>query len=245
MSFDDREAGEIDVPDQVDDAAELDDADGPAGTDEVADSADAGDRGEPADADEPTDARDACGPGEGAELDWLGEPMRRRLVACALRFTRDRWEAEDIAQETLLRAAQSQRQLRTAERMEAWLFRICRHAAIDQVRSRNVRRGVWCGLPAGNDAPAGGGEADGPSAWDGGFDALPDAGGLAGGSIAEIGAPAEAAARVDLSSLPAPQRLLVALHYERGLSQATLCRMSGLSPSALRVRLFRARHALT
>jgi DNA-directed RNA polymerase specialized sigma24 family protein len=34
------------------------------------------------------------------------------------------------------------------------------------------------------------------------------------------------------------------LYYERGLSQSTLCRLTGLSPSALRVRLFRARGVL-
>ncbi|MHC4845030.1 MAG: sigma factor-like helix-turn-helix DNA-binding protein, partial [Planctomycetota bacterium] len=34
------------------------------------------------------------------------------------------------------------------------------------------------------------------------------------------------------------------LYYERGYSQATICRMTGLSASALRVRLFRARGAL-
>jgi DNA-directed RNA polymerase specialized sigma24 family protein len=51
-------------------------------------------------------------------------------------------------------------------------------------------------------------------------------------------------ARLDLHSLPSHQRVLVSLHYELGLSHHTLCRMSGLLPSNLRVRLFRARTAL-
>jgi len=52
------------------------------------------------------------------------------------------------------------------------------------------------------------------------------------------------AVRVSLRDLPAHSRLLMSLYYEKGLSQPTICRMTGLSASALRVRLFRARGAL-
>jgi DNA-directed RNA polymerase specialized sigma24 family protein len=36
----------------------------------------------------------------------------------------------------------------------------------------------------------------------------------------------------------------MSLYYEKGFSQTTICRMTGLSASALRVRLFRARGSL-
>jgi RNA polymerase sigma-70 factor (ECF subfamily) len=152
---------------------------------------------------------------------WHGKAMRDRLAAFARRFVGDAWEAEDIAQETLVRAGRSLDALRRGDRAEAWLFRICRHAAIDHVRSRRVRRGVWAPMPA-----------DGED-W--AMPAAPDAEAVPSGPIARP---------VDLRTLPAHHRLLMSLYYEQGWSQATICRMTGLSPSALRVRLFRARGAL-
>lgn len=149
---------------------------------------------------------------------WESRNLRARLVAFARRFVGDPAEAEDVAQEALHRASVGRATLRSADRAEAWLFRICRHAAIDHVRARRVRQGVWGAMPEAADdwarAPAMRADASPPGR------------------------------SVDLRRLPAHQRLLVVLHYERGLSQATICRMTGLSPSALRVRLFRARQTL-
>jgi RNA polymerase sigma-70 factor (ECF subfamily) len=155
---------------------------------------------------------------------WSAPPVRRRLVAFARRYVGDRAAAEDIAQEALLRAGTALPRLRSRERAEAWLFRICRHAAIDHVRSRRVRRRVWAALP---EEFAEGLAAPAPVADEGPAPALPP------GATARL-----------LRDLPAHHRLLLGLHYEGGLSQGALCRLTGLSPSALRVRLFRARRAL-
>jgi len=148
--------------------------------------------------------------------EWLGPAMSQRLATFARRFVRDPGEAEDVAQEALLRARENLQTLRSPAKAEAWLFRICRHAAIDHARARRVRRAVWAPMPA----------EGGPSPV---FDPLERA---------------RPAGRLDLRALPSHQRVLVSLHYERGLSHHTLCRMSGLLPSNLRVRLFRARTAL-
>lgn len=153
---------------------------------------------------------------------WLDPAMTRRLVAYARRFVDDRGEAEDVAQETLLRAREHIGTLRSPAKAEAWLFRICRHAAIDHTRARRVRRTVWAPMPA-----EGSSRRAPPVIVPDDDEALP----LPEGPL-------------DLRALPAHQRLLVSLHYERGLSHPTLCRMTGLLPSALRVRLFRARGTL-
>lgn len=158
--------------------------------------------------------------------DALDVATVRRLSSFARRFVRDVHEADDVAQEALLRASRSESSPRP-ERTEAWLFRICRHAAIDHVRSRRVRRGVWMDLPGDAGDPAA------PSADDG-----PDQ----SHEVRSLDVPTRL--REELSRLPAHHRLLMVLYYERTLPQAALCRMTGLSPSALRVRLYRARLAL-
>jgi len=72
----------------------------------------------------------------------------------------DATEAEDIAQEVLLRAGLDPAGLLAAERADAWLLRVCRHVAIDYVRARRVRQAVWGPMPdenehAGEDRRAG------------------------------------------------------------------------------------------
>jgi RNA polymerase sigma-70 factor, ECF subfamily len=146
--------------------------------------------------------------------------VQRRLAAFARRFLRDRTEAEDVMQEALLRARHGLARLRSPERLEAWLFRICRHAAIDHRRSRRVREGVWLPLTEEQAALL-----------------------VAPPHAPPTGAGLEAAHT--LRTLPAHHRVLMSLHYERGLPQGTICQLTGLSTSALRVRLFRARGALS
>jgi RNA polymerase sigma factor (sigma-70 family) len=173
---------------------------------------------------------------EGRLEECLGPAMRRRLEAFARRFVDDATDAEDIAQEVLARVSLDPLGLLAAERADSWLLRMCRHVAIDYVRSRRVRQAVWGPMP---DDSEGLGEER-----------------RATGRLAAEGwrrfklrrrAPPEASAarwRVSLRDLPAPSRLLMSLYYEKGLSQPTICRMTGLSPSALRVRLYRARGTL-
>jgi len=124
-------------------------------------------------------------------------------------------DAEDLAQEALLRAARNVRRLRSVERGEAWIFRICRHAAIDHLRSRRVRYGVWVPM-----APDGSERVPSPCA---------------------LASPPPPPAYDELSP---QQALLLRLHHLRGMSQARLCLHSGLTAPALRVRLFRARRTL-
>jgi len=153
---------------------------------------------------------------------WFSAPMHRRLTSFARRFV-GADDAEDVAQETFLRAGLGLDALRAAERAEAWLFRICRHAAIDHVRARRVRRRVWSSLPDdGSERVHAASRAGAHRSGPGLFEEF-----LAG-----------------LQRLPAHHRLLMSLHYLKGYSQETICRMTGLSESALRVRLFRARWAL-
>lgn len=148
----------------------------------------------------------------------VDEDLYRRLLGLARRLCGDASEAEDVVQEVLMRAAERDAQLRDVRRRDAWLLRICRHAAIDHVRARRVRRTVW--LPMSPEAAAQARVAAAPTSRR---------------VVRDV---------VDERVLPAHQRLLLDLHYAHGKGQSSLCRMTGLSPCALRVRLYRARGVL-
>jgi len=163
----------------------------------------------------------------------LGPAMRRRLEAFARRFVDDATDAEDIAQEVLLRAGLDPSGLLAAERADAWLLRVCRHVAIDHVRARRVRQAIWAPMPDESEGFAEGRQATGRGAAD-----------RRRFKLRRRVPPEARCARVSLRDLPAQSRLLMSLYYEKGFSQPTICRMTGLSASALRVRLFRARGSL-
>jgi RNA polymerase sigma factor (sigma-70 family) len=160
----------------------------------------------------------------------LGPVMRQRLLSFARRFVLDASEAEDVVQEVLLRAGEVPEHIALIGRADSWLLRVCRHLAIDHVRSRRVRRAVWAPMPdeaEGWTHP----ERHGPVPRD------------ARRFVLKRRAPAPRAP-VTLRDLPAHVRLLMSLYYEKGYSQSTICSMTGLTTPALRVRLFRARGTL-
>ena len=165
----------------------------------------------------------------------LGPVMRQRLLNFARRFVPDASEAEDVVQEVLLRAGEVPEHITLIGRTDSWLLRVCRHLAIDHVRSRRVRRAVWAPMPDDADTwtPP---ERPRSERW----------GPVARGArrfVLRRRTPAPRA-RVTLRDLPAHSRLLMSLYYERGLSQSAICSMTGLTTPALRVRLFRARGEL-
>ncbi len=56
----------------------------------------------------------------------------------AFHFTRDRTLADDVTQETFLRAFRFLRGFRGDSRFSSWLFRIARNCAMDQIRARKA-----------------------------------------------------------------------------------------------------------
>lgn len=68
----------------------------------------------------------------------LLEQWAQRLAHFALRLTLDPHEAEDLTQETLLRAWKNQSQLRDQNRIRVWLFRIMANLWRDRLRQKQA-----------------------------------------------------------------------------------------------------------
>ena|ERR1035437_1240152 len=64
------------------------------------------------------------------------ERYRARLTRYIHYLVRDAGEAEDLTQETLLRAYRQQSMLRDSAALESWLYQIATHISVDRLRQR-------------------------------------------------------------------------------------------------------------
>ena len=76
--------------------------------------------------------------GSGDAFGELAERYRERLIRLAYRLTRDRDEAQDIAQESLVRAYRRLDSFRPEKPFSSWLSAIARNAALDVIRARRA-----------------------------------------------------------------------------------------------------------
>jgi len=66
-------------------------------------------------------------------------PMLDRLYSAALRYTRDPTDAEDLVQETIVKAFRSFHQYRPGTNLKAWLYRILHTTYISMYRKKQRR----------------------------------------------------------------------------------------------------------
>jgi RNA polymerase sigma-70 factor (ECF subfamily) len=71
----------------------------------------------------------------------------RRLYAVAYGVVQDAAEAEDVVQETFLKAYAHRRTIRDPEKFPAWLFRTARNRALDLLRKRQPYAASDAGQP--------------------------------------------------------------------------------------------------
>jgi RNA polymerase sigma-70 factor (ECF subfamily) len=168
----------------------------------------------------------ACQRGEAGALDALVRATYADVYALAFRLVRDRDEAADVTQEVYMRVMRSVVGFRGESAFGTWLHRVTVNTALTALRRRSRRT-----MP--------GREAFGVP---GDVHAIvdPDAGPEERAERAELLARAEAA----VAALPESSRTIVVLRDVEGLSTAEVADRTGLSETAVKVRLFRARERL-
>lgn len=155
------------------------------------------------------------------------EPYMRPLYSTAVRLTTNPSDAEDLVQETYLRAYRSYGTFEAGSNVRAWLFRILANAHINRYRARR-RRPEETGLDDVDELSGRiWGAEPGPSAED---------------ELLAAQSEADAIALVDL--LDPPYRQTVLLADVRGLSYAEIAAQLGIPIGTVMSRLHRGRRIL-
>jgi len=173
------------------------------------------------------------------------EPFRRELLAHCYRMLGSLDEAEDLVQETYLRAWRSYAGFEGRSSLRVWLYRIATNACLTALEQRG-RRALPSGLGAPSDDPAGPPVMAGPEvSW---LEPIPDA--LVTGPAEDPAAitVARESLRLGLIAclqyLPARQRAVLILRDVLAFPAAEAAAMLGTSTVAVKSALQRARARL-
>jgi len=160
--------------------------------------------------------------GDDAAFDEVVVLYGRRLYAIAYAVVQSRTEAEDVVQETFLKAFARRWMIRDPEKFPAWLYRTARNQALDALRKHRPQS-----LP--HDDPA-----------------------MQGAVDKGVGTPSahlralerKGAVHRLLNALPDHHRVAVTLRFMEGLGYGEIAAIMGLSRGALRGILARAMETL-
>jgi RNA polymerase sigma-70 factor, ECF subfamily len=180
-----------------------------------------------------------------AEFVQRTEPYRRELLAHCYRVLGSADEAEDLVQETYLRAWRAYGTFEGRSSLRTWLYRIATNACLTALEQRG-RRALPSGLggPAADpDAPPGPAEPD--LAWLGPIpDALVTPETQDPAAIIAARSSVRLALIASLQYLPARQRAVLLLREVLGFSANEVATMLGTSTAAVKSTLQRARARL-
>jgi RNA polymerase sigma-70 factor, ECF subfamily len=153
-------------------------------------------------------------------LDDLYRRYRGPIQHYLLRLSGSPDQAEELAQETFIRACAGILTFRGDCSVATWLFRIARNTYLS-----SLRRGTTTRVATSE------------------FLAIPDEHSSNDPSHRYDRAEQRDAIRIALLELPEKQRTILLLRDDEGLSYAEIADVLGISLSAVKINLFRARHA--
>ena len=164
------------------------------------------------------------------EFEDLMLPHLDSLYAAALRYTRNDGEAQDLVQDTMLRAFRKYEQFSPGSNARAWLLRILTNTFINRYRRKTLERDVAEGVSA---QPVGEGV-------------------MSRASLSALGAPGDLAFQGlireeierALATLPEDYRVLIVLVDIEGFSYNEAAEATGRPVGTIMSRLFRARRQL-
>ena len=156
--------------------------------------------------------------GDTRAFEELVTMYQHRVFGVALRMLGNRAEAEEIAQETFLRAHRALREFRGEARLGTWLYAIASRLCLNRLAS-GPRRHERSDDIALAQAPA---------------ESADTAGALERGEL-------EAALHEAVAALPEDRRIVVVLRDLEGLSYEDIAQVLGMPLNTVRTRLHRAR----
>jgi RNA polymerase sigma-70 factor, ECF subfamily len=168
------------------------------------------------------------------------EPFRRELLAHCYRMLGSAHDAEDVVQETYLRAWRGYQDFESRSSVRTWLYRIATNACLTALAHRS-RRVLPSGLGAPEDDPHAEPEMAPEVAW---LQAIPDAWVSAVDDPAALVASRESlrlALVASLQHLPAQQRAVLLLRDVLAFSAAEVATMLDVSVTSVKSALQRAR----
>ncbi len=158
------------------------------------------------------------------------ENYQRRVINVAYRLLGNREDAEEVAQETFLRAYLSAKSYKPQAELFTYLYSIATHLALNRLRKR--KRVRWFSLDASREDGA---EEPGQEVIGNPVD-RPD--------MSLERAEREALVRHALDALPAAQKTAVILNRYEGLSYKQIAEVMDISVSAVESKLHRAKQTL-
>jgi RNA polymerase sigma-70 factor (ECF subfamily) len=152
----------------------------------------------------------------------LVDAHSRPLFRLAYRMTANEQDAEDIVQETFLRAYRAIERFDPQARVSTWLYAIASNCAVDTLRRRKHRRTDALDRP---DAREAAGPEPGPERQ-------------------AVGRELRARIDVELGRLPAKERVAFALRHFEDLPIREIACVMGTTEGAVKNNIFRAVHKL-
>jgi RNA polymerase sigma-70 factor (ECF subfamily) len=175
----------------------------------------------------------------------MTEPFRRELLAHCYRMSGSADEAQDLVQETYLRAWRAYNRFEGRSSLRVWLYRIATNACLTALQHRS-RRVLPSGLAGPSDDPDGEATTAGPEVrW---VEPIPNALVAAEAedpsTVAAVNASLRLALTASLQHLPARQRAVLILRDVLDLPAAEVAQMLDTSTAAVKSALQRARARL-